>query len=1132
MNRPSSEQLFHEVRKMTPEARAAHLARRCGNDDALRAEVDALLEAEADAGSFLADATEGRASGCGDQADRADSETKPRRSEPGGRGGNGHSHGAVEQPGQMIGRYKLLQRIGEGGFGSVWMAEQREPVRRRVALKVIKLGMDTGQVIARFEAERQALAMMDHPNIAKVLDAGSTDTGRPYFVMEYIRGTSIVEYCDGERLDTQGRLDLFTMVCHAIQHAHQKGIIHRDIKPNNVLVTLHDGVPVPKVIDFGIAKATSAELTTRTLFTQHRQMVGTPAYMSPEQAEMSGLDIDTRSDVYSLGVLLYELLTGTTPFDAKSLLEAGFAEMLRIIREQEPPTPSTRLATLGDTGARTALHRRTDLRKLGTLLRGDLDWIVMKCLEKDRSRRYETANALAADIQRHLNDEPVVAGPPSAAYRMRKFARRNRAAVLAASLIAATLLLGAAGTTGGMFWALHQKARAEAAEQATTHELGRATEVKRLITEMLASISPEEAKGADITLLKSVLDAAAARLEQGDVKDELIAAELHHLIGGVYSDLARQAEAEEHLLAALEARRRLLGADHSDTINSMIQLAKIYSGQGRYDAAEALCRDAYETARKALGDSHPQALTAMNALATQLGLLGREQEAEEMCLQAIALLDRTEPSPSTVAGIQSNLGMLYRLQGRYAEAEQMLLRAVEARKSALGIAHPDTIRTMEVLANGYQRQGRLPEAEALCDQALKHRLRIYGDEHPATLSAMGNLARIRHGQGRLQEAELLYVKTLELQRSALGEEHPDALKSMNNLAMFYQEQHRIVDAEPLRVKSLEIARRTLGSEHPITLACTANTAALRHNQGKFDEAALLYRETIEILKLLRGPEHPNTLIAMHNLATLYDEVGRYDDAEALYLETIELRRRALGPEHQETLSSLSNLASMYAVQKRYAEAEPLRLTLLETQRRTLGPEHPDVLATMTNLGILYSATDRYEQALAMLETSLPIKRRVLARGHPWTRSAIEGLATTYEQLGRRDDALPLRAELLEMRFADASESAADSKVLRDVARACLTSEYPELRDADRALQLAKRACEQEQLAGGGSLWQYLDTLALAQHMAGDAVNAASSMKRAISIMPDTVSEAIRSEYEARLRAFEQTLEPAGDAPSP
>jgi serine/threonine protein kinase len=353
----------------------------------------------------------------------------------------------VEQPGTVIGRYKLRERIGEGGCGVVYIAEQEEPVRRRVALKVIKLGMDTRQVVARFEAERQALAMMDHPNIAKVLDAGATDTGRPYFVMELVRGIKITDYCDQNQLSTRARLDLFVQVCRAVQHAHQKGIIHRDLKPSNILVTLHDGVPVPKVIDFGIAKATEGRLSDLTIYTELHQFIGTPAYMSPEQAEMSGLDIDTRSDIYSLGVLLYELLTGKTPFDGKELLKAGIETMRRTLREKEPPRPSTRLSTMlaGELTA-IAQRRASEAPKLVHLVRGDLDWIVMKALEKDRTRRYETASGFAADIQRHLSQEPVLARPPSNLYRLQKMVRRNKMAFAAAAAVLACLLFGIAGT--------------------------------------------------------------------------------------------------------------------------------------------------------------------------------------------------------------------------------------------------------------------------------------------------------------------------------------------------------------------------------------------------------------------------------------------------------------------------------------------------------------------------------------------------------------------------------------------------------------------------------------------------------------------------------------------------------------
>ena len=389
--------------------------------------------------------------------------------EPGPRSTVNHEL-VLETAGTFVGPYKLLEQIGEGGMGVVYMADQQAPVRRRVALKIIKPGMDTRQVIARFEAERQALALMDHPNIARVLDAGTTSTGGPYFVMELVRGIPLTDYCDQNNLSVHQRLDLFVTVCHAVQHAHQKGIIHRDIKPSNVLITLHDGQPVPKVIDFGVAKATNQQLTEKTLFTNIAQMVGTPLYMSPEQAEMSGLDVDTRSDIYSLGVLLYELLTGTTPFDKKRIREAAYDEIRRIIREEEPPRPSTRISTLSGTCTAMAAHRQLDPRRLSQLVRGDLDWIVMKALEKDRTHRYETANGMARDIERYLHDEPVEARPPSARYRFHKFARRNRVALVTGMLVSTALLLGIVASTWQAVRATRAERLAEAARVAEAEQ--------------------------------------------------------------------------------------------------------------------------------------------------------------------------------------------------------------------------------------------------------------------------------------------------------------------------------------------------------------------------------------------------------------------------------------------------------------------------------------------------------------------------------------------------------------------------------------------------------------------------------------------------------------------------------------
>ncbi len=480
----AEEQIFEAaLAQINAAHRQAYLEKACAGDAALRRRIERLLATHEHADQFFAECASGIKHSWAKDESEAEHFTK--KTEP------------DEQLGTRVGSYKLLQKIGEGGCGVVYMAEQEKPVRRRVALKIIKLGMDTKQVIARFEAERQALAMMDHPNIARVLEAGATETGRPYFVMELVHGVRITNFCDERNLDTRARLDLFIQVCHAIQHAHQKGIIHRDIKPSNILVTLHDGVPVPKVIDFGIAKATEAPLTDKTLFTLYGHFMGTPAYMSPEQAQMSGLDVDTRSDIYSLGVLLYELLTGKTPFDQNELLKSGIDEMRRTLREKEPYRPSAKLNSLSDEELTvTALHRHSEPPKLKSQLSGDLDWIVMKALEKDRSRRYETANGLATDIQRHLHNEPVIARPPSRFYRFQKLVRRNKTVFAATGAVALALIFGLAISTWLFFRERDARHRAVAAERQQLR-MRQEAEILAKTTEAAALISRERFAEAD-----------------------------------------------------------------------------------------------------------------------------------------------------------------------------------------------------------------------------------------------------------------------------------------------------------------------------------------------------------------------------------------------------------------------------------------------------------------------------------------------------------------------------------------------------------------------------------------------------------------------------------------------------------
>jgi serine/threonine protein kinase len=532
---------------------------------------------------------------------------------------NGSATDFEEQPRECIGHFRLLQKIGEGGFGVVFLAEQERPVNRRVAIKIIKPGMDTRQVIARFEAERQVLAMMDHPNIAKVFDAGSSESGRPYFVMELVQGVPITEYCDECHLTTRERLELFITICQAVQHAHQKGIIHRDIKPNNVLVGRRgdqDGQPAPKIIDFGVAKAIDQQLTEHTLTTAFAQMVGTPLYMSPEQAELSPLGVDTRSDIYSLGVVLYELLTGATPFGKDRLHGVPYDELRRIIREEEPPRPSARISTLAaDKASTIAEHRRTDTRRLGQQVRGELDWIVMKCLEKDRNRRYESASSLARDIERYLNDEPVHACPPSTWYRTRKFARRNKTLLAAGGAIAAALVVGLGLSTWMYFRERAAVQVAKANEARATSEAAKSLSVAQFMTDMLKSVAPGVALGRDTQMLREILDSTAERLDK--LKDQPeVEAELRTVLGNVYSDLGEYTSAAEMHRKAMALRKKLYGDQHPGVTQSLEYLSGVNYWDPRGSDVEELHREAAERRRKLRNDQN--ALTEVESIYREL----------------------------------------------------------------------------------------------------------------------------------------------------------------------------------------------------------------------------------------------------------------------------------------------------------------------------------------------------------------------------------------------------------------------------------------------------------------------------------------------------------------------------------
>ena len=855
-----------------------------------------------------------------------------------------------------FGRYRIIRLLGEGGMGAVYEAEQEKP-RRKVALKVIKSGMASPEMLRRFEQESQALGRLQHPGIARIYEAGTADTGfgpQPFFAMELIGGQHLQQYADAHHLNVRERLEMMEKICEAVQHAHERGLVHRDLKPGNILV---DEAGQPKILDFGVARVTDSDAQA-TRHTDVGQLVGTLAYMSPEQVLADPLDLDTRSDVYSLGVILYELLAARRPYNLGRTLH----EAVQAIREEDPAPLSS-------------VNRR---------YRGDIETIVATALNKDRARRYASAAEMAGDIRRHLKDEPIVARPPSTAYQLQKFARRHRALVTGVAAVFVVLV-------GGIIASMWQATRATRAEQAAIQERDRATAAERTATEerdraliaeraatadrnraMTAEAEAVQARNRAVTekdradteaatakavneflqddllaqasasvqarpdtppdpdlKVRTALDRAAARIAGKFDGQPLVEASIRQTIGTTYEDMGLYPEALRQFERTFELRRTALGARHPDTLSSMNELGQLYKNQAKYEQAAALHLKVLEIRRHVLGNEHPDTLSTMY-----------------------------------------NLGTVYQREGKHGQAEALFTRVLEARRRKLGDGHADTLNTLESLAETHRGQGKYALAEVPYTKLLDARRRTLGEEHPDTLRTMNNLAGLYEQQSRYPQAEALHLKATEVQRRVLGEEHPNTLLGMNNLAIVYYRQQNYVQAEALYTRTLELQRRVLGEEHHDTLITMNNLGALYSVQGKYAEAEPLLTRLLEIQRRIMGEEHPNTLSFMTSLGVMYRNQGKVGQAEPLLSKALETRRRVLGEEHPATLVAMSNLGTLYRDQGKYADSEALFTNVLKVRRTKLAPDHPDITSAVTSLGLARLRQQKYIDAESALREAL------------------------------------------------------------------------------------------------------------------------------------------------------------------
>jgi len=998
--------IFTGALDLEPAARAAYLDARC-RDPEMRARVERLL---------------------------ADAEHESPTLAPGGavQGPLGASLARAEAPDETAGAppaipgFRFIRALGVGGMGIVWLAEQLEPVRRPVAVKVIRSGLASSQFIARFESERQALALMNHPHIARVYDGGTTGDGHPYFVMEYVSGLPVTEHCAERGLPTRARLELFLAVCDAVHHAHLRGIIHRDIKPSNVLIAEEEGVAVPKIIDFGIARALDQPLTERTLLTLHGQVVGTPEYMSPEQAQLEPADVDARSDVFSLGILLYELLTGSRPFRVDAPGITSLERLFSLIRNEDPPRPSQRIAADRASGAETAS---------GTLareLRGDLDWIVMKALEKDRDSRYESARDLAEDLRRHLRHEPVVAGPPSTAYRIRKLVRRHRAAVTAAAAVGLVLVIGTAVSA----W---QAVRATRAEQAARREAVTAQQISDFLVRLFETSDPGQARGDTLTA-REVLDRGRDRLRTELAGEPLVQAHLLGVVADIYRKLGLYDDAEPLFADAIAIRARELGEDDLDVARARQALGRLAVDRGQNDRADSLFHLALARYERSPAQADGDAAEVFMDLSEVVRRKGRYAEAESLAMLAVRRFQRAPgggDDDDRLGAAWQAVGTGRARQGRFAEAEEAFRASLAISERTLGPDHPELATLLGNLASCVGAQGRDDESEAFGRRALAITEKAYGLHHRFTAGALTNLAGSLGRQGRLDEALALFQRALDIRLEIFGANDPQTAIDYKNMGMTTMLQANYPAAKRWLERSLEVDSRVYGPHHP-AVAWDHNTlGGLMLRMARYDDARRSYEAALAALRATAGLGHPDAARAMRGLGDVALERGRFAEADTMFARAAAVFEARGGPKGSDLPPTLRRIGALRLAEGRLDEAAAMLERSLALGEEVYGrDDHPAIAETLVPLAQTRMAQGDDDAAEDLLRRSLAIAERAHGPDHPDVATALHALGALQARRGARDEAGASFDRALEIRRAKLGMTHPDTR-LTAAARAAL-----------------------------------------------------------------------------------------------